>query len=116
MYPTTLSKYNTFLQLILIGSTLVLPVITDNMLPGTWTSDDVHYGVRGLQCIVAGTTLWSGASYVWRKDVVRILGTDEALKKKQSRRGRMIIGLSYAAFVVLALELWRREKIQSEDE
>jgi cardiolipin synthase len=53
---------------------------------------------------------------VWRKDVVRILGTDEALKKKQSRRGRMIIGLSYAAFVVLALELWRREKIQSEDE
>lgn len=116
VHPTIISKYNTFLQLILIGSTLVLPVITDNMLPSTWTGDEVHYGVRGLQCIVAGTTLWSGASYVWRKDVVRILGTDEVLKKKQGRRGRMIIGLSYAAFVALAVGLWRREKSQSEDE
>lgn len=86
------------------------------MLPSTWTGDEVHSGVRGLQYIVAGTTLWSGASYVWRKDVVHILGTDEALKKKQGHRGRMIIGLSYAAFVTLALELWRREKNQSEDE
>src|SRR5437762_13223702 len=54
VHPTTVSKYNTFLQLILIGSTLVLPVITDNMLPSTWTSDEVHSGVRGLQYIVAG--------------------------------------------------------------
>ncbi len=116
VHPTTVSKYNTFLQLILIGSTLVLPVITDNMLPGTWSSDGVHYGVRGLQYVVAGTTLWSGASYVWRKDVVHILGTDEALKKKQGHRARMIIGLSYAAFVALALSLWKGEKNQSEDE
>jgi len=116
VHPTTVSKYNTFLQLILIGSTLVLPVITDNMLPGMWTSDEAHHAVRGLQYIVAGTTLWSGASYVWRKDVVRILGTDDALKKKQGYRGRIIIGLSYAAFFALALELWRREKNQSEDE
>jgi len=86
------------------------------MLPGTWTSDEVHSGVRGLQYIVAGTTLWSGASYVWRKDVVHILGTDEVLKKKQGYRGRMIIGLSFATFFALALELWRCEKYYIEDE
>jgi cardiolipin synthase len=114
VHPTTVSKYNTFLQLILIGSTLVLPIVTDSMLPGSLTNLDVANAVTSFQHVVAGTTLWSGASYVWRKDVVRILGKDEALKKKQGFRGRMIIGLSFTAFIALALELWRREKTDEE--
>lgn len=114
VHPTTVSKYNTFLQLVLIGSTLVLPIVTDNMLPGSLTNSDVAQAVTSFQYIVAGTTLWSGASYVWKKDVVRILGKDEALKKKQGFRGRMIIGLSFTTFIALALELWRREKTDEE--
>jgi len=110
VHPTTVSKYNTFLQLILIGSTLVLPVVTDSMLPGAITSHDIANAVIRFQYIVAATTLWSGASYIWRKDAVRILGPDEALKKKQGLKGRLIIGLSFTAFAALALELWRWEK------
>ena len=110
VHPTTVSKYNTFLQLLLIGSTLVLPVVTDDMLPGALSSHDVAEAVVRFQYIVAATTLWSGASYVWRKDVVRILGRDEALKKTQGFRGRLIIGLSFTAFSALALELWSRQK------
>lgn len=114
VHPTTVSKYNTFLQLILIGSTLTLPVVTDSMLLGSLTASDVASAVTSFQYVVAGTTLWSGASYVWRKDVVRILGEDEALKKRQGFRGRMIIGLSFTAFVALALELWRPKETDEE--
>lgn len=38
-----------------------------------------------------------------------ILGTDEALKRKQGLRGRLILGVSFAAFLALALELARHE-------
>lgn len=114
VHPTTVSKHNTFLQLILIGSTLVLPVLTDSMIPGSLTSADVSNAVHYFQYVVAGTTLWSGASYVWLKDVVRILGEDDALKKKQGFRGRMIIGVSFTAFIALAVELGRREKSKEE--
>jgi len=80
------------------------------MLPGAITSHDIANAVIRFQYIVAATTLWSGASYIWRKDAVRILGPDEALKKKQGLKGRLIIGLSFTAFAALALELWRWEK------
>lgn len=109
VHPTTVSKWNTFLQLGLIGSMVTLPVLTDAVLPGAWTASDMQSIVQGFQYVVAGTTLWSGASYLWRKDAVRILGTNEELKRKQGFRGRAVLGVSFAAFLALAVELARRQ-------
>jgi cardiolipin synthase len=93
-----MSKFNTFLQLALIGATTALPVVRDAGFGG----DLVSVGMTSLQLVVLGTTVWSGGSYVWRKDVVKILGTDEELKRKQGFRGRMILGSSFALFLALA--------------
>ncbi|RDA89761.1 hypothetical protein CP533_3909 [Ophiocordyceps camponoti-saundersi (nom. inval.)] len=61
--PTTISKYNTFLQLILVGLTMADPMLgTDLSLPLTI----LHY-------TVAATTTWSGLSYIFSKDAVKIL-------------------------------------------
>lgn len=62
--PTTISKYNTFLQLALMGSTVVAPLVT---------GIEVGPALIGLQYIVATTTIWSGLSYVFSKDAVKIL-------------------------------------------
>ncbi|BEI86350.1 hypothetical protein CcaverHIS002_0606370 [Cutaneotrichosporon cavernicola] len=55
--PTQISKINTALQLTLMGFTTVGPV-----LAGAGYPIDVY--LEGLQWIVAGTTIWSGLSYV----------------------------------------------------
>lgn len=97
VHPTQVSKYNTFLQLILIGATTALP-----LAPQTLLGLNVNGAVTTMQYVVAATTLWSGASYTWLKDAVVILGKDEELKKKQGFRGRMIIGVSFGSFIALA--------------
>ncbi|RIA93190.1 hypothetical protein C1645_763056 [Glomus cerebriforme] len=61
--PTLISKANTALQLALMGVTLVSPVFG-------WTHATT---LTALQYTVAGTTIWSGLSYVFSKDAVRIL-------------------------------------------
>ncbi|CAG8595523.1 24748_t:CDS:2, partial [Cetraspora pellucida] len=61
--PTLISKVNTALQLALMGTTLSSPVFG-------WI--DVPF-LKALQYTVAGTTIWSGISYVFSKDAVRIL-------------------------------------------
>ncbi|KAK2006569.1 CDP-alcohol phosphatidyltransferase [Colletotrichum eremochloae] len=61
--PTTISKYNTFLQLILIGMTTAAPVL----------SYDLSTPLTIMQYVVATTTVWSGASYIYTKDAVKIL-------------------------------------------
>ncbi|KAL7627138.1 hypothetical protein AAE478_003914 [Parahypoxylon ruwenzoriense] len=61
--PTTISKYNTFLQLGLMGSTMVVPLL----------SADVGGLMSAFQYLVATTTVWSGLSYVFSKDAVKIL-------------------------------------------
>lgn len=124
VHPTTMSKFNTFLQLLLIGSTLAYPVIT---------ADNHHLGVMydlGLQnlsletfmtysqWVVAGTTVWSGLSYAYLKNAVKILGTDEKLKAKQGQRGRAIIGITFGSVVALAayLAVTKDAKKEAEDE
>ncbi|KAK3333284.1 hypothetical protein B0T19DRAFT_440057 [Cercophora scortea] len=62
--PTTISKYNTALQLGLMGMTTVAPV-----MPAV----DFGTSLVVMQCVVAATTVWSGASYVFSKDAVKIL-------------------------------------------
>ncbi|KAG2181761.1 hypothetical protein INT44_008576 [Umbelopsis vinacea] len=61
--PTTISKINTALQLLLMGASLTSPVLG---FPDTAL-------LTGLQWTVGVTTIWSGASYVYSKDAVRIL-------------------------------------------
>ncbi|KAK4223702.1 hypothetical protein QBC38DRAFT_487096 [Podospora fimiseda] len=73
--PTMISKWNTFLQLGLMGMTAVAPVTGVVDLRGVLT---------GLQYIVATTTIWSGASYVFSKDAVKILTKPEAKKEEDT--------------------------------
>ncbi|MCJ1368015.1 hypothetical protein MMC16_007153 [Acarospora aff. strigata] len=61
--PTTISKLNTALQLALIGGTTAMPLL----------SVDVQGAMTAMQYLVATTTIWSGASYIYTKDAVKIL-------------------------------------------
>ncbi|KAI0395371.1 CDP-alcohol phosphatidyltransferase-domain-containing protein [Xylariaceae sp. FL0594] len=69
--PTTISKYNTFLQLGLMGATMVAPVV----------AVDVGAAMTAFQYLVATTTIWSGLSYVFSKDAVRILSENKNKKE-----------------------------------
>jgi len=61
--PTRISKINTFLQLALMGTTTISPILPM----------DLGYTLPVLQLIVGSTTVWSGASYIFSKDAVRFL-------------------------------------------
>ncbi|CAK7274428.1 hypothetical protein SEPCBS119000_006164 [Sporothrix epigloea] len=74
--PTTVSKYNTFLQLALMGVTTAAPVLAASdgtvaaLLGGPY---DLTPALTVMQYVVAVTTVWSGASYIYSKDAVKIL-------------------------------------------
>ncbi|KAI0526359.1 CDP-alcohol phosphatidyltransferase-domain-containing protein [Xylaria bambusicola] len=70
--PTTISKYNTFLQLGLMGATMVVPVV----------AVEAGSAMTVFQYLVATTTVWSGLSYVFSKDAVRILSENKERKPK----------------------------------
>jgi cardiolipin synthase len=71
VHPTTISKYNTFLQLGLVGMTTAAPLVSLDMATALTT----------MQYVVSATTIWSGASYVYTKDAVKILNQDKGPKK-----------------------------------
>lgn len=184
VHPTTVSKFNTFLQLALIGLTLLFPVLahssdtgeghrvidaaSDNLAPAgvgaastdsagspltassasnatsvadpastislesqqheskqsTYTSalyaatdaGTLSTAVTALQILVGATTVWSGFSYAFLKDAVTILGSNEALKKKQGARGRAIIGLTFALVCISATGWAIKGKQRREEE
>ncbi|CUS08405.1 unnamed protein product [Tuber aestivum] len=64
--PTTISKLNTALQLGLIGACMAHPFMVA-MVP------DWDVALQVMQYTVATTTIWSGLSYVYSKDAVKIL-------------------------------------------
>ncbi|GIJ89952.1 cardiolipin synthase [Aspergillus pseudoviridinutans] len=78
--PTGISKVNTALQLVLVGSAIALPVIPEAVLDA-WS---LREGMTALQYLVAATTIWSGLSYVFSKDAVKIL-TKEEIQKRIAR-------------------------------
>ncbi|GFF35835.1 cardiolipin synthase [Aspergillus lentulus] len=78
--PTGISKVNTALQLVLVGSAIALPVIPEAFLDA-W---NLREGMTALQYLVAATTIWSGLSYVFSKDAVKIL-TKEEIQKRLAR-------------------------------
>lgn len=108
VHPTTVSKYNTFLQLLLLGSALALPVLTADSHHLPLLHDlgigglDVHGAKRYFEYVVAATTVWSGLSYAFLKNAVTILGDDAALKAKQGARGRAIIGVTFGGVLLVA--------------
>lgn len=104
VHPTQVSKINTMLQLMLIGASTALPVFPFASLGGVAVSDIM----TGSQWLVAGTTLWSGLSYLYVRDAVKILGGDSPeAKLRILKRGRRVIAASFAACFVLALLLER---------
>ncbi|PAV19682.1 phosphatidyl synthase [Pyrrhoderma noxium] len=65
VHPTTISKVNTALQLLLMGVTTVSPLLSFQM----------DLVLQTLQWTVAGTTIWSGFSYVFSSSAVRIIAS-----------------------------------------
>ncbi len=120
VHPTTISKLNTFLQLGLIGTTMCVSLLHDpqavafsagglllSLQDTLGGQEGLNMLVKGMSTVVAGTTIYSGLSYVWTKSAVKILGDDEALKKKQGFRGRMIIAGTFGSVIALAAALRR---------
>jgi cardiolipin synthase len=129
VHPTQISKFNTFLQLSLLGMLLCTnllhdPVATSSVAGGYLLSLQDGLGgeagvktmVQGMSAIVAGTTMYSGLEYTWSKKAVVILGGDEALKRKQGFRGRMIMASGFGSFIALAAWLWYSSKASEEAE
>jgi cardiolipin synthase len=79
--PTEISKWNTFFQIALIGWTVAMPA-----LRGWGAGLEVEAALVGFQYFTAATTVWSGASYLYTKDAVRILGQDEAKEKEVEKK------------------------------
>ncbi|KAL4918052.1 CDP-alcohol phosphatidyltransferase-domain-containing protein [Aspergillus aurantiobrunneus] len=75
--PTEISKVNTALQLLLVGSAIALPVVPEAFIDA-W---NLKEAMAGFQYLVAATTIWSGLSYVFSKDAVKILSKDEVQKR-----------------------------------
>jgi cardiolipin synthase len=129
VHPTGISKFNTFLQLTLLGTLLCTnllhdPTATSSAAGGVILSIQDALGgeqgvktmVQGMSAIVASTTIYSGLEYTWSKKAVVILGGDEALKRKQGFRGRMIMASGFGSFIALAAWLWYNEAARKEAE
>jgi len=72
--PATISKVNTALQLLLLGSTTISPLLTGAAV-------GLGLYLKGLQWTVAVTTIWSGLSYVFSKDAVRIVSNAQRQRR-----------------------------------
>ncbi|KAK6499576.1 hypothetical protein TWF481_009940 [Arthrobotrys musiformis] len=79
--PTTISKYNTALQLLLLMAATAEPLV----------AMDISTAMAGLEYTVGTTTVWSGLSYVYNKDAVRILprGKEQSQSEKNEDKGPM---------------------------
>ncbi|KAG8721404.1 hypothetical protein FRC08_013358 [Ceratobasidium sp. 394] len=69
--PTDISKLNTVLQLTLMGTTTVAPILPL----------DLSLQLSALQLTVAITTILSGLSYVFSKNAVKILTSNKSSSK-----------------------------------
>ena len=79
--PTEISKWNTFFQLCLIGAAMTIPVLPEAVV-ASW---HLAQGFQWMQWGVAGTTVWSGMSYLWSKDAVKILTREEIERRLRER-------------------------------
>ncbi|KAF7591268.1 cardiolipin synthase [Aspergillus hancockii] len=84
--PTTVSKVNTALQLLLVGSAIALPVVPEGIIDA-WSLKEA---MSGFQYLVAATTIWSGMSYIFSKDAVKILTKEEVQKRIARASANMV--------------------------
>lgn len=76
VHPTTISKVNTALQMLYLGTMMIKPVLVmylSNKVGGVEISDIFLEYVKYLEYTVATTTLWSGLSYVFSKNAVKFV-------------------------------------------
>ncbi|CAH2353187.1 cardiolipin synthase (CMP-forming) [[Candida] railenensis] len=73
VHPTTLSKWNTGFQMVYIGSLMLRPGIEMMLVDSEWISA-LDYFLTGFGYLVASTTFISGATYLFSKDAVKIIG------------------------------------------
>lgn len=71
VHPTTISKYNTFLQMMYVGWSLVNPVVL-TAVAAEW-APYLTTGLSVLEYTTATTTVLSGLSYVFSRNAVKIL-------------------------------------------
>ena len=77
--PTQISKWNTFIQMIYVGTGVVLMIVngsdseTDEDGEKSSRKENFQYMFTLLGYLVSATTVLSGASYVFSKDAVRYL-------------------------------------------
>ncbi|CCG82140.1 Putative uncharacterized protein [Taphrina deformans PYCC 5710] len=76
VHPTQLSKINTGLQLALVGLYTVDPI-----LPTLGLNIHGLFGLEGFSYLTAGTTIYTGLSYIWVKDAVKIIKQDRGTSK-----------------------------------
>ncbi|KAK9373051.1 CDP-alcohol phosphatidyltransferase-domain-containing protein [Lipomyces chichibuensis] len=78
--PTTISKYNTALQMGLIAVSVLKPLALPSLTVGSQAL--ALQAISGLEYIVAATTILSGLSYVFSKTAVKIL-TEEEIEERR---------------------------------
>ncbi|ODV60284.1 cardiolipin synthase ASCRUDRAFT_76302 [Ascoidea rubescens DSM 1968] len=71
VHPTTISKYNTFFQMLYIACCVVQPVVYP--LLDQNSLDLIKTAFTGLEYLTATTTVLSGLSYIFSKNAVEIL-------------------------------------------
>lgn len=74
--PTEISKINTLLQFLLVADAVLLPVLPVSLVEA-WNLWGVF---EGWMALVAGTTVWSGLSYIFTKDAIRFIGQEQGKK------------------------------------
>ena len=77
--PTEISKINTLLQFLLVADAVLLPVLPVSLVE-SWNLWGV---LEGWMVLVAGTTVWSGLSYIFTKDAIRFIGQEQGKKKDE---------------------------------
>lgn len=79
--PTEISKVNTFLQLLLVGAGMALPIVPAGLVEA-W---HLAKAFDAFQYVVAATTAWSGLSYVYSKNAFKILTREEIEMKLKEK-------------------------------
>lgn len=80
--PTEISKINTLLQFLLVADAVLLPVLPVSLVEA-WNLWGVF---EGWMMLVAGTTVWSGLSYVFTRDAIRFIGQNEGENNRKDEQ------------------------------
>ncbi|KAK9249030.1 CDP-alcohol phosphatidyltransferase-domain-containing protein [Lipomyces tetrasporus] len=80
VHPTTISKYNTALQMGLITVSVLKPLLLQSLT--VELQAPALQAICGLEYTVAATTILSGLSYVFSKTAVKILSEEEIERRR----------------------------------